>query len=57
MRFESLRHYRDLINTIPDIIYQIDPEGVFQFLGSAVAVLGYSPKELLGRHFSDIVHP
>ncbi|MBN2352218.1 MAG: PAS domain S-box protein [Spirochaetales bacterium] len=57
MRFESLRHYRELINTIPDIIYQIDPDGIFQFLGSAVAILGYSPKELLGRHFSDIVHP
>jgi PAS domain S-box-containing protein len=57
MRFESLRHYRDLINSIPDIIYQIDPHGVFQFLGSAVNLIGYKPEELVGRHFRDIVHP
>jgi PAS domain S-box-containing protein len=57
MRFESLRHYRDLINSIPDIIYQVDPKGVFQFLGSAVSLLGYASAELVGSHFSRIVHP
>jgi PAS domain S-box-containing protein len=57
MRFESLRHYRDLINSIPDIIYQIDQNGVFQFVGNAVSILGYTPEELVGRHFREIVHP
>jgi PAS domain S-box-containing protein len=57
MRFESLRHYRDLINSIPDIIYQVDQNGIFQFLGSATSLLGYTPEELVGRHFSLIVHP
>ncbi len=57
MRFESLRHYRDLVNSIPDIIYQVDQKGIFQFLGSAVSLLGYTPAELLGVHFSRIIHP
>ncbi len=49
--------YRTLIQTLPDIIYEIDGEGVFTYLNDAVEKIGYSPDELVGKHFSVIIHP
>ena len=55
---ESEKTYSTLIENSPDIIYTLDPEGRFTFVGGAVGeLLGYSPKELLGRHFSSLVFP
>ena len=51
------KRYRELINTIPDIIYEIDANGVFTFISDAVNQLGYVPRELIGKHFKEIVHP
>ncbi len=42
---------------MPDIVYRIDPEGNFIFVNDSVASLGYEPEELIGQHFSKIVHP
>ena len=53
---ESERRYSALIASSPDIIYTLDPEGKFTFVGGAVEdLLGFGPGELLGRHFSFIV--
>jgi PAS domain S-box-containing protein len=57
MGFERLEHYRDLVNLLPDIIYQIDRDGNFQFVGSAISLLDYTPAELVGKHFSILLHP
>jgi PAS domain S-box-containing protein len=51
LRFESL------VNTVPDIVYRIDPEGNFTFVNEAIEKLGYNPKELIGIHFSSIILP
>ena len=51
------QRYRTLVETIPEIVYSVDPEGLFTFLNGAVDRLGYTPEELLGRHFGVIVHP
>ncbi len=48
--------YRTLVQTIPDIIYELDPDGRFTFLSDAIRRLGYEPQELLGEHFSRVVH-
>lgn len=58
----SEERYRIILEAIqensPDIIYCLDPEGCFIFLGGAVkSLLGYSPQELLGKHFQSIVRP
>lgn len=53
----SEERFETLVNTIPDIVYKIDPEGKFTFLNPAIEKLGYEPKELLGRHFSEIILP
>ncbi len=53
----SNERYRTLLQLLPDIVYIIDPEGHFTFLSQSVASLGYTPEELIGKHFSVIVHP
>jgi len=54
---ESQERYRVLVETIPDIIYELDTEGKFVFVSEAVEMLGYKPQELMGKHFSEIIHP
>ncbi|HDP81194.1 MAG TPA: PAS domain S-box protein [Spirochaetes bacterium] len=54
--FES-EMYRKLMELIPDIVYRIDEEGRFTYVSKSVFRLGYEPEELVGRHFSVILHP
>lgn len=54
---ESEERYKIYINTIPDIIYEVDTEGRFIFVNDAIKQLGYSPKELIGKHLKEIIHP
>ena len=49
--------YIAIIKALPDIVYRIDPEGKFIFVNDSVRNLGYDPEELIGEHFSKIVHP
>ena len=49
--------FNKFVQTIPDIIYEIDPQGRFVFVNDAVRQLGYSPQELIGKHFREIIHP
>ena len=51
LRFETL------VNTVPDIVYRIDPDGHFTFINEAITKLGYKPEELIGIHFSTIILP
>jgi diguanylate cyclase (GGDEF)-like protein/PAS domain S-box-containing protein len=53
----SEERYRNLVTTVPDIVYRIDQEGRFTFLNDAVRNLGYMPEELIGTHFSAILLP
>ncbi|MEJ2033024.1 MAG: PAS domain-containing protein [Deltaproteobacteria bacterium] len=53
----SEERFEVLVQTIPDIVYKIDPDGRFLYLNSAVRQLGYEPGELIGRHFSEIILP
>lgn len=46
-----------ILKELPDIVYQINPDGYFNFINNSVKVLGYEPKELIGKHFSQIIHP
>ncbi|MBF0425128.1 MAG: response regulator [Magnetococcales bacterium] len=51
----SEERFRNLVQTVPDIVYEVDNEGRFTFLNRSVEMLGYHPTELLGRHFSTII--
>jgi len=49
--------YRTLIQTLPDIMYELDEDGHFLYLNDAVMKIGYDPDALTGRHFSAIIYP
>ena len=53
----DIERYIAIIKALPDIVYRIDPEGNFTFVNDSVRSLGYEPEELIGQHFSKIVHP
>lgn len=53
----SEERFRSLIAAVPDIVYKLDAMGHFTFLNDAIARLGYDPGELIGQHFSTLVHP
>ncbi|NMF89283.1 putative bifunctional diguanylate cyclase/phosphodiesterase [Aromatoleum petrolei] len=55
---DSERLHRFLVEYSPDIIYTLDPEGRFVFLNRRIeSLLGYNRGELVGKHYSVIVHP
>jgi diguanylate cyclase (GGDEF)-like protein/PAS domain S-box-containing protein len=55
---QSERMHRFLVEQSPDIIYTLDNEGRFVFINRrAETLLGYEQNELLGKHYSVIVHP
>ncbi len=49
--------YQNLIWSLPDIVYQIDAEGRFVYLNDSIQKIGYTPEELIGRHFGSIIAP
>ncbi len=53
----SEQAHRFIVNNSPDIIYVLDGEGRFVFLNERVqTLLGFSQDELLGKHYSELVH-
>lgn len=54
---ESVNMYRSILSELPEIVYKIDPDGLFTFISKAVRVLGYEPEELVGKHYRKIIHP
>jgi PAS domain S-box-containing protein len=56
--YQALRQrYENVTHSLSEIIYQLDPDGRFVYLNRAIQLLGYTPDELLGRHFSEILDP
>lgn len=49
--------YLNLLQAVPDIVYTLDGRGRFIYLNDAIRSLGYEPANLIGKHFSAIVHP
>jgi PAS domain S-box-containing protein len=55
---EEQEFARRLVYSCPDGIAVIDPGGYFTFLSNRQSdLLGFSPEHLLGRQFSESVHP
>ncbi len=53
----SEKLYRYLVDSSPDIIYTLNDEGRFTFVNDrAQHLLGYAPSELIGKHYSELVH-
>ncbi|WP_051972204.1 EAL domain-containing protein [Massilia sp. 9096] len=53
----SEKMYRYLVDSSPDIIYTLNHEGRFTFINErAHQLLGYKRDELIGQHYSILVH-
>jgi len=53
----SEKMYRYLVDSSPDIIYTLNHEGKFTFVNDrAHQLLGYARDELIGKHYSILVH-
>jgi PAS domain S-box-containing protein len=55
---DSERRYRHLVQNSADMIWSIGPDATFTFLSDTCERLtGWSPQDLLGKHFGALVHP
>ena len=55
---ESEERYRNLIETAPDVIYTISPQGTLTSLNpSFETITGWSRSDWLGKPFIDLIHP
>ncbi|MCP4129440.1 MAG: PAS domain S-box protein [bacterium] len=54
---ESEIIYKNLIQTLPDIVYILDKDGNFTYVNESIQKLGYDAEDLIGKHFSVIIHP
>lgn len=55
LKSENLHRY--IVNKSPDIVYMLNREGYFTFVNERMEkTLGYTKKDILGKHYSSIVH-
>jgi PAS domain S-box-containing protein len=55
---DSNKNLEILVKNVPDIIYSLSPKGVLLDISPAVkTVMGYSPKELIGKFVFTFIHP
>jgi PAS domain S-box-containing protein len=53
---QTTDRYRRLIENMTDLVYELDEEGRFRYISAAVVnLLGYTPQELIGMHYSRIL--
>jgi PAS domain S-box-containing protein len=55
---ESERQYRELVESLNDVIYAIRPDGKIAYISPSIqSMVGYSADEIMGRRFLDLVDP
>jgi PAS domain S-box-containing protein len=55
---EQEKQYRELIENVTDIIYEVDEKGKFTFIGPVCEqIVGFTPEELLQKYFWELIHP
>lgn len=52
---KSEEKYRRIIESISDLIFQVDPDGIISYVNQSVNTLGYEADELIGKPFIEIV--
>lgn len=54
---QTTDRYRRLIENMTDLVYELDEEGRFRYISAVVVnLLGYTPQELTGTHYSKILY-
>jgi PAS domain S-box-containing protein len=55
---ESDERYREILDSTPDGVWRIDAENRTDYVNLRMAsMLGYPPREMIGRHLSDFMDP
>src|SRR4030042_1427904 len=54
---EENERYRILIENTNDIVYSLDSEGNFTYIGPQVKQYGFEPEEVISQNFLNFVHP
>jgi len=54
---EKERQYRNIVESVSDIIIQIGPDEKISFANSAVKYLGFSPEEMIGQPIDNFIDP
>jgi len=53
----SEERFKFIVDNSPDIIYILDSAGNFTYINQVIdPLLGYSEKDLIGKHYSELVH-
>jgi len=53
---ESEEEFRNLIESLTDVVYRVDTSGVIKYISPTIKkILGYVPKEVIGRNFLEFV--
>ena len=54
----SEERYRDLVKASPDVVWEVNAEGVITFMSDRIEELsGYALDEVVGQHFAFLTHP
>jgi PAS domain S-box-containing protein len=54
----SEERYRELVENLNDMVYTAQTDGTITYISPVVqSVLGHAPAELVGMHFSSLIHP
>lgn len=51
---KSEEKYREIVESISDLIIQVNPDGFISFANASVSTLGYEVDELIGKPFSEL---
>ena len=55
---QSERSYRKLVDHSPDLVWSVDADGIFTYLGESLErMTGRRPDELLGEHWRHLITP
>jgi len=55
---DSESKFRNLIETTPDMIWEIDKNGIFTYISPKSAdILGYTPEEIVGKNMFSFINP
>ncbi len=53
---ESEEKFRSIVESSPNLIWELDAEGKFLYLSPTItSILGYTPEETIGRYITDLV--
>jgi len=53
----SEERFRKLYENVNDVVFSLDKQGLFTTVNSRTELFGYKPKDLLGKHFTEILTP